>query len=57
MGSLLSNWVPALTRASITRGVNDKIDPPWWISLLTLVKLPYVIFACVVVWLAWQFLH
>ncbi len=45
-------WVPALTETQLTRGIDDGISPPWWVSILTVIKLPYVLVAAArLVWM------
>lgn len=36
-------WVPALTGTKLPRGIEYGISPPAWLSLLTVVKLPYLL--------------
>ncbi|MBA3351928.1 MAG: hypothetical protein H0U23_05800 [Blastocatellia bacterium] len=50
-GFAKEHWVPALTGTVLSKGISEGIDPPSWISILTIVKLPYLIVAAVLVWL------
>jgi O-acetyl-ADP-ribose deacetylase (regulator of RNase III)/pimeloyl-ACP methyl ester carboxylesterase len=43
------NWVPALIGTTLTRGIDRGIEPPWWIMVLTILKLPYLIIASVLI--------
>ncbi len=56
-GFATTYWVPALTGTTIPKGINYGIDPPRWVRMLTLLKLPYLVLLGVAIWLTWHFLR
>jgi hypothetical protein len=34
----------------LTKGVDKNIAPPGWVNLLTVLKLPYLVLAAIVLW-------
>ena len=49
-GFATQHWVPALIGTTLTKGIDYGIEPPWWIMILTILKLPYLIVAGVLLW-------
>ena len=47
-------WLPFITRGEIVPGLSDRPRTPWWLSVLTVTKLPYVILVVVAVFLTLQ---
>ena len=37
------NWLPYLVGEKINEGVLDRPPTPWWLNILTILKLPYII--------------
>jgi O-acetyl-ADP-ribose deacetylase (regulator of RNase III) len=50
-GFATTNWVPVLT-GTLTKGVEKGISPPVWMSVLTVLKLPYLLAAAAII-VAW----
>jgi hypothetical protein len=44
-GFATQHWVPTLIGTTLTKGIDYGIEPPWWIMILTILKLPYLIVA------------
>ena len=53
-GFAASHWVPALVGSTLTKGISEKIDPPGWLQVLTVLKLPIVVLAVLVAWWVWS---
>ena len=51
-GFATKHWVPALTGAQLTKGIDYGISPPWWLTIFTVIKLPYVLIAAgLLIWI------
>jgi pimeloyl-ACP methyl ester carboxylesterase len=48
-GFATNNWVPVLN-GTLTKGADKGIDPPGWMNLLTILKLPYLLLAAIALW-------
>ena len=47
--NVVAYWTPFITKGEIVPGVYHRYQTPWWLSLLTVVKLPYIVVVVVVV--------
>jgi O-acetyl-ADP-ribose deacetylase (regulator of RNase III) len=54
-GFATQHWVPALTGTNLSQGIDYDIDPPAWLTILTILKLPCIILVlgAVLTWYFW----
>ena len=48
-GFATQHWIPVLS-GTLTKGGDRNIDTPAWVNLLTVLKLPYLVLAAIVLW-------